>query len=166
MRLWHGGDLCRGGHHELPVKQGGIATQQAAAAAEAIAAYSGAGIVPEPFRPILRGFLLTGRKPQYLRRELAGAGVHDWAGETPLGWPPTKIVGRRLAPFLASLTGESAPEDVPPASSSVPVEVALEVPEVDPLALRPEVPAAAAAEAAHQATAAPQGVGFDRRSGS
>ena len=43
-----------------PIKQGGIATQQADAAAEAIAARAGADVEPAPFRPVLRGLLLTG----------------------------------------------------------------------------------------------------------
>src|SRR5215216_470100 len=42
------------------IKQGGLAAQQALAAAEAIAARHGADLDPEPFRPILRGMLLTG----------------------------------------------------------------------------------------------------------
>ena len=43
-----------------PVKQGGLAAQQADAVAEAIAASAGADIDPQPFRPVLRGVLLTG----------------------------------------------------------------------------------------------------------
>ena len=42
------------------VKQGGIAAQQADAAASAIAAEAGASITPQRFRPVLRGLLLTG----------------------------------------------------------------------------------------------------------
>ena len=45
---------------ESPIKQGGVATQQADAAAEAIAARAGAEVDPQPFRPVLRGLLLTG----------------------------------------------------------------------------------------------------------
>lgn len=47
----------------FPVKQGGIAAQQADAAAEAIAAHAGAAVSPRPFRPVLRGLLLTGGVP-------------------------------------------------------------------------------------------------------
>jgi len=43
----------------FPVKQGGIAAQQADAAAELIAANAGADLTPQPFRPVLRGLLLT-----------------------------------------------------------------------------------------------------------
>ena len=105
------------------VKQGGIAAQQAEAAAESIAAASGVAIEPRPFRPVLRGLLLTGDGPQYLHGELSGgAGT---ASTEPLWWPPAKIVGRYLAPFLAQVTGtDVAPEPEP--GSGVPVEVELE----------------------------------------
>ena len=43
-----------------PLKQGGLATQQADAAASAIAAWAGAPVQPEPYRPVLRALLLTG----------------------------------------------------------------------------------------------------------
>src|ERR1700742_3910761 len=55
-----------------PLKQGGIAAQQADAVAESIAAATGADLVPQPFRPVLRGLLLTGGRPRYLRAEVAG----------------------------------------------------------------------------------------------
>src|SRR4029453_9326811 len=46
------------------VKQGGIATQQAVAAAEVIAAEAGAHVTPHRFRPVLRRLLLTGTEPR------------------------------------------------------------------------------------------------------
>ncbi len=107
------------------VKQGGIAAQQAEAAAESIAAAAGIEIEPRPFRPVLRGLLLTGGGPQYLHGELSGgAGL---VSTEPLWWPPAKIVGRYLAPFLAQLAGAGAgvaPEPEP--GSGVPVEVELD----------------------------------------
>jgi len=51
----------------FPIKQGGLATQQADAAAEAVAADLGLRTTAEPFRPVLRGLLLTGGAPLYLR---------------------------------------------------------------------------------------------------
>ena len=39
---------------DQPVKQGGLATQQADAAAELIAAEAGARVTPQPFRRVLR----------------------------------------------------------------------------------------------------------------
>jgi sulfide:quinone oxidoreductase len=111
----------------FPVKQGGIAAQQAEAAAEAIAAAAGVDLKPRPFRPVLRGLLLTGEGPRYLR----GGGVGVGAGEAsqassePLWWPPAKIVGRYLSPFLAQHAGTAAPPEPSP-GSGVRVEVHLE----------------------------------------
>jgi sulfide:quinone oxidoreductase len=86
----------------FPVKQGGIATQQADAAAEAIAALAGASLEPQPFRPVLRGLLVTGEAPAFLRVELAGgAGDTSSASDEAPWWPPAKIAGRYLTPFLA-----------------------------------------------------------------
>jgi sulfide:quinone oxidoreductase len=87
----------------FPVKQGGIATQQADVAAEAIAARLGAEIEPAEFDPILRGVLWTGTESRYLQGWLAGG-----HGETstmteapPWGADQGKIVGRYLTGFLA-----------------------------------------------------------------
>jgi sulfide:quinone oxidoreductase len=89
----------------FPIKQGGIAAQQADAAAEWIAALAGAEIEPRPFRPVLRGLLLTGLRPRFLRSDvLAGSSEVDME---PLWWPPGKIAGRYLAPFLAEHLGLS-----------------------------------------------------------
>jgi sulfide:quinone oxidoreductase len=109
----------------FPVKQGGIAAQQADAAAEAIAAEAGVAVTPSPFRPVLRGLLLTGAEPRYLRGELAeGAGEVSQASAEPLWWPPAKIVGRHLAPFLAGLVGTGGPtEPVPETGLRVEVEL-------------------------------------------
>jgi sulfide:quinone oxidoreductase len=84
----------------FPIKHGGLATQQADAVAEAIAARCGVPIEPAPFRPVLRGMLVTGREPQFLEAG-AGAGSGAAGGRSPLWWPPTKVAGRHLAPFLA-----------------------------------------------------------------
>jgi sulfide:quinone oxidoreductase len=85
-----------------PIKQGGIATQQADAAAEAIAARLGAPIEPSPFRPVMRGLLLTGGVPRYMRAEVAGGADRPAVAAThALWWPPSKIAGRWLAPYLA-----------------------------------------------------------------
>jgi sulfide:quinone oxidoreductase len=103
----------------FPLKQGGLAAQQADAVAGAIAEVSGAGVRPEPFRPVLRGLLLTGGAPMYLRAEPqrlahdATVAIEAPADRRPsrdasaaagqaLWWPPAKIAGRYLAPYLAT----------------------------------------------------------------
>jgi sulfide:quinone oxidoreductase len=116
--VYAAGDLT-----DFPLKQGGIATQQADAAAESIAAAAGAAIEPRPFTPVLRGLLLTGLTPRYLRTEPGS--VRSEADTEALWWPPAKIVGRYLAPFLASELHMS--ESPPPATGRVPVEVDLSV---------------------------------------
>jgi sulfide:quinone oxidoreductase len=107
---------------QFPVKQGGIATQQADAAASAIAADAGAPIHPTPFRPVLRGLLMTGMVPRYLRNE-PGRGRSEVDTE-PLWWPPAKIVGRHLAPFLASHFG--VPDAAPTGSGTVEIDIELD----------------------------------------
>ena len=132
----------------FPVKQGGIAAQQADAAAEMIAANAGADLTPQPFRPVLRGLLLTGRQPRYLRHELTGgAGDASASSPEPLWWPPAKIVGRYLAPFLGDFAGVKSPPEAPAAPGAVPVEVELERERIDALpAVRLEVGRAAEGE--------------------
>jgi sulfide:quinone oxidoreductase len=116
--VWAAGDATR-----FPLKQGGIATQQADAVAEAIAARAGAQIVPQPLRPVLRGLLLTGMVPRFLRAE-AGTAASTIDTE-PLWWPPAKIVGRHLAPFLAKHLGLS--ELLPDAAKATAVQVEVEL---------------------------------------
>jgi sulfide:quinone oxidoreductase len=90
----------------FPIKQGGIATQQADVAAEAIAADLGCDVEPTALDPVLRGILWTGSKPRYLFGWLAGGhGETSVASERP-PWPvdnPSKLIGRYLTPFLADL---------------------------------------------------------------
>jgi sulfide:quinone oxidoreductase len=94
----------------FPVKQGGIATQQADAAAEAIAADLGCEVEANPIDPVLRGILWTGSKPRYLFGWLGGGhGETSVASERP-PWPidnPSKLIGRYLTPFLADVHGAS-----------------------------------------------------------
>lgn len=121
----------------FPVKQGGLAAQQAESAAHSIAAEAGADVKPSRFRPVLRGFLLTGSEPRFLRRELK-TGLDDVSSD-PLWWPPAKIVSRYLAPFLGALVGAEAAHELPPRPGVIRVEVALEADEANPdLALAAE----------------------------
>jgi sulfide:quinone oxidoreductase len=108
----------------FPVKHGGIAIQQASAVAEAIAARLGAPIRPEPFRPLLRGLLLTGDAPRFLVADPAGGvGETSTVAARPLWWPPGKIAGGRLADFLCA---EGLPvEPLQAGAGALPVEVEL-----------------------------------------
>jgi sulfide:quinone oxidoreductase len=94
---------------DFPVKQGGIATQQADVAAAAIAADLGCGVEAEPLDPILRGVLWTGSTPRYLYGWRGdGDGETSVASERP-PWPvdnPSKLIGRYLTPFLSQVDGD------------------------------------------------------------
>jgi sulfide:quinone oxidoreductase len=110
----------------FPVKQGGLATQQADAAAEAIAASFGAALEPRPFSPTLRGQLLTGLGPTYLAAGASASGERSSSvAANPLWWPPSKIAGRYLAPYLAGHTAVGEREqllDRPPLRYETAVE--------------------------------------------
>jgi len=95
--VWAAGDGIA-----FPVKFGGLAAEQADAAAEAIAASAGADLVPQPFRPVLRGQLLTGTGARFLRHAAGGGGGDGDVSEQPLWWPPGKVAGLRLGPYLAA----------------------------------------------------------------
>jgi len=103
----------------FPLKQGGLAAQQADAVAETIVADLGIPLTPKPFRPVLRGLLMTGGAPLYLRAEPQrlsrettvatdatprhrSTRTASWAAGRALWWPDAKIAGRYLAPFLAT----------------------------------------------------------------
>ncbi len=117
--VYAAGDLM-----QSSIKQGGIAAQEADAVADAIAADAGAHVQPSPCRPVLRGLLFTGFVPRFLRHEEAGPSVVD---TQPLWWPPGKIVGRYLSPFLAEHLGLSTSSDAAPADA-LPIEVAVDRP--------------------------------------
>ena len=85
---------------DFPVKQGGLAAQQADAVVTHIAARRGAQVDPAPFRPVLRGMLFTGGEPRFMRADVPDADPDTSAAWYPLWWPPTKITGHYLAPYL------------------------------------------------------------------
>jgi sulfide:quinone oxidoreductase len=103
--VWAAGDGT-----SFPLKQGGLAAQQAAAAAAAIAASLGAAVEPEPFRPVLRGMLL----------DPAGSRLLDSRrGDLPatsLWQPVTKVAAPHLWNYLAP---DASP--VPAASEEIDV---------------------------------------------
>jgi len=106
----------------FPIKQGGLGTQQADAAAAHIAARFGAEIEPQPFHPVLRGMLITGGESLSLEHPLTGGEGEGTASTDYLWWPPHKVSGRYLAPFLA---GVSVHADPTPPGRTIEVEVAL-----------------------------------------
>ena len=108
--VWAAGDAV-----SFPVKQGGLAAQQADAAAHSIAKAAGAPVEEAPFHPVLRGVILTGRGKRWVRYDQDTAPE----GETErraLFWPPTKVAGTYLSPFLYALdTTEPGEDALPPA---------------------------------------------------
>jgi sulfide:quinone oxidoreductase len=103
----------------FPIKQGGIAAQQADAAAQAIAARHGVSVTPEPFTPVLRGQLYTGGDPRYLD----SSGAKGEVSVQPLWWPPTKIAGAYLAPYLYGRENAEALGERPPAPGFERIEI-------------------------------------------
>jgi sulfide:quinone oxidoreductase len=96
--VWVAGDALA-----FPVKQGGLAAQEADAAAQAIAAAAGADVDPQLFRPVLRGVLLTGRGRRWMRHALDTGDERGDTARHALSWPPTKVAGRYLSPYLGAV---------------------------------------------------------------
>ncbi|MGZ6709476.1 MAG: NAD(P)/FAD-dependent oxidoreductase [Solirubrobacteraceae bacterium] len=105
----------------FPLKQGGLATQQADAAVEAMLAALGLPIVARPFEPVLKGVLYTEGEPTYLRATLDGHGSEPRA--YAMWWPPSKIAGRYLAPYLAIRGGAPRAPEVRPEQDAIPVTI-------------------------------------------
>jgi sulfide:quinone oxidoreductase len=108
---------------QFPIKQGGVATQQADAIAAAIAARAGAAVEAPSERPVLRGMLLTGGAARFLRGRPGGEGASESAARA-LWWPPAKIAGRYLAPYLAQ-AGDQPLAPPPEAADALHVEILL-----------------------------------------
>jgi sulfide:quinone oxidoreductase len=107
-RLWAAGDGI-----DFPVKFGGLAAGQADTAAADIAADAGALVERTPFRPVLRGRLLTGRRDRFVRFDAGGGGGEGETGHHALWWPPGKIAGRWLAPWLAERDDDAVARQLP-----------------------------------------------------
>jgi sulfide:quinone oxidoreductase len=89
----------------FPIKQGGLAAQQADVAATAIARAAGADIARKTFDPVLRALLLSD-SPVFLRAEVAGGRGHASSADSDaLWWPAGKIAARYLSPYLAEHAG-------------------------------------------------------------
>ena len=90
-RVWAVGDVTW-----TPIKQGGIAAQQADVAAADIAVEAGSDVEVPAYAPVLRAALMTDKGPFYMR-----SGTDEDGGQrAPLWWPPAKVAGRLLAPYL------------------------------------------------------------------
>jgi sulfide:quinone oxidoreductase len=132
------GVYAAGDGTNFPIKQGGLATQQADAAAEHIAHELGAAGTPAGFRPVLRGKLLTGDESVSLSADLAGGSGDPEVSADSLWWPAQKIASRYLAPFLYHADAAEEPESP---AQALDVEVALPKEwHEDPMALDVEAP--------------------------
>ena len=105
--VWAAGDVTA-----FPIKQGGLAGQQADIAAGAIAARAGATIEVQPFQPILRAALITGETPDFMqapvgepRAGIASVGRAAWS-------PRAKLSAGHLGPYLAGLGVAAAEADL------------------------------------------------------
>jgi sulfide:quinone oxidoreductase len=98
-RAWAVGDMTT-----RPLRQGGLAAQQADVAAADIAAQiAGCDVEVHPYLPRLQGMLLTGAEPLYLQRD-PRATVTSTVSSEQLWSPPQKIVGDHLGPYLEALS--------------------------------------------------------------
>lgn len=90
----------------FPVKQGGLAAQQADVVTQSIAAELGVPIKALRPRHVLQARLLGGERPLFLRTELDWTGQPTYAtpvrGEHERAVPAAKVLGRYLAPYLES----------------------------------------------------------------
>jgi len=95
--------------------QGG---NQADVAATAIASAAGAPVKPRVYEPVLRGLLLTGEEPLYLRRDTTG---RSRASHQALWWPPVKFPRTYLASYLVSAGRSTEPlVDLDPVEAAAP----------------------------------------------
>jgi sulfide:quinone oxidoreductase len=116
--VWAAGDGIA-----FPVKFGGLATQQADAAAQDIADLAGATNARRRFQPVLRGHLLTGQTGRWMR--YAPADDEGQTATRALWAPPGKVDGRYLSPWLAA-RDDTAVVGLAPTSGGLPVQVDLQ----------------------------------------
>jgi sulfide:quinone oxidoreductase len=87
----------------FPIKHGGLAAQQADTASEHIALRAGADVEPGPFRPVLRGELVTPDGVLFLETPIHGGAGEGRVSAEPLWEPATKVHGRYLSAWLAAI---------------------------------------------------------------
>jgi len=97
----------------FPIKQGGLAAQQADRAAILIAGRAGADPGREPPSPVLRGLLPSRRGRRFLRVELDHPMTTSMLSDQPLWWPPSKVASRWLSPYLRRLDNEDEEHELP-----------------------------------------------------
>jgi sulfide:quinone oxidoreductase len=110
----------------FPVKQGGIAAQQADVIAHVLARQAGAPLdPPAPPQHVLRSRLLGADGPLYLRavvdgegRPIAPADDAPAVGPEAPWWPAAKLFGRHLTPWMAA---QPAGAPALPSTTSSPV---------------------------------------------
>ena len=107
--VWAAGDAS-----SFPVKQGGIACQQADSVAAAIAQRLGIEVEEIPFHPTLRGWVWDAGGGKFLRADLRGGHTESpgVAEDTPLWWPVAKVAGRFLGPFLQGWPADAVLADL------------------------------------------------------
>jgi sulfide:quinone oxidoreductase len=94
---------------QFAIKLDALASQQADAAAESIAALAGASVTPKPFHPVARGMLLTGDKPLYFSADVTGGhGFSSDVSDRPIWSPAAKVPAKYLAPVLEAYDREGA----------------------------------------------------------
>ena len=92
----------------FPVKQGGLATQQADVIAAVLAARAGADVEPPSTSSVLRARLLGAGGPCFLRAALDERGRPlPPTGAPPVSqeaewWPAAKLFARHLTPWMAA----------------------------------------------------------------
>jgi sulfide:quinone oxidoreductase len=101
---------------DTPVKHGGLSSDQADVAAQAIAALAGAPLEPRPLRPALHVMLLGAAKPLFIRSQMLGEhGVDIELSNDPLWQPAQKLHSEYLGPVLAEFDAARAasPNEAP-----------------------------------------------------
>ena len=111
--VWAAGDATW-----FPIKQGGLAAQQADIAARSIAARAGAHVPIQAFQPVLRGALITGGAPEFLRWSRAAPGADAASAGDPLWSPPTKLAAKHLGPYISRILGEESAQELADRSPS------------------------------------------------
>ena len=92
-RIWAAGEVT-----SFPVRQAGIAAQQARVVAASIAAEAGVEVTSEPFRPVVRGLLRSALAAQRAERSNGNGPT----GSALLWWPPEQLAGEHLSAHIGT----------------------------------------------------------------